>query len=107
MDPKEQQGHYSLAPATLQELPEWGWVQRQTALRNPIPDFSSRFTPEAIPRLSTSVMDPKEQQGHYSLAPATLQELPEWGWVQRQTALGNPIPDFSSRFTPEAIPREG
>ena len=57
--------------------------------------------------LSTSVMNPKEQQGHYSLAPATSQELPEWGWVQRQTALVTPTPDFSSRFTPEAIPKEG
>ena len=61
----------------------------------------------AYPALSTSVMDPKEQQGHYSLAPATLHELPEWGWVQQQTALGTPTPDFSSRCTPEAIPKEG
>ena len=57
--------------------------------------------------LSMSVMDPKEQQGHYSLAPTTLQELPGWGWVQRKTALGTPTLDFSSRFTPEAIPKEG
>ena len=43
--------------------------------------------------------------GHYSLAPATSQELPEWGRVQRQTALGTT--EFSSRFIPEAIPKEG
>ena len=47
------------------------------------------------PPLSTSVMDPKEQQGHYSLAPVTSQELPKWGLVQRQTVLGTPTPDFS------------
>ena len=57
--------------------------------------------------LSTLMMDPKEQQDQYSLAPATLQELREWRWVQRQAALGTPTSDFSSRFTPEAIAKEG
>ena len=63
--------------------------------------------PCSMPPLFTLVMDPKEQQGHYTLAPVTSQELPEWGWVQRQTALGTPTLDFSSKFTPEAIPKEG
>ena len=57
--------------------------------------------------LSTSVMDPKEQQGHYSLAPATWQELPEWGLIQRHTALATPTQDFPSRLTPQAFPKEG
>ena len=59
------------------------------------------------PPFSTSVMDPKEQQGHYSLAPATWQELPEWGWVQRQTALGTPTPDFSRGLLLKPFPKKG
>ena len=44
--------------------------------------------PPSSSPLSMSVMDPKEQQGHHSLTPTMSQELPGWGWVQRQTALG-------------------
>ena len=53
--------------------------------------------------LSTSLMDPKEQHGHYSLAPAPPQDLPEGSCKQRRTALGTPTPGFSSTFTPEAF----
>ena len=55
-----------------------------------------RLLPMQHTPLSTLVMDP-----------ATSQELPEWGWVQWQTALGTPTLDISLRFTPEAIPKEG
>ena len=57
--------------------------------------------------LSTSLMDPKEQQGHYSLAPTPPQELPEGSCKQRRTALGIPTPDFSSKFTPQAFSMTG
>ena len=59
------------------------------------------------PPPSTSLMDPKEQQGHYSVAPAPPQKLPEGSCKQRRTALGTPTPDFSSRFTPEAFSMTG
>ena len=53
---------------------------------------------------SMSLIDPKEQQNRYSLAPVPTQELPEWGCRQQWTALGASTPDFSSRFIPEALP---
>ena len=63
--------------------------------------------PPPSPSFSTFVMDLKEQQGHYSLAPATSQELPEWGWVQRQTALGTPTPDFPQGLLLKPFPKKG
>ena len=56
-----------------------------------------------LPMPPIPLMDPKEQQGCYSLAPTGLQELPERSWGQCQVALGVLTPDFSLRFTPEAF----
>ena len=69
--------------------------------------MEDRQLPMQYVPLSTSVMDPKEQQGHYSLAPAPPQDLPEGSCKQRRTALGAPTPDFSSMFTPEAFSMTG
>ena len=63
--------------------------------------------PRSTSPLSTSLTDPKEQQGHYSLAPAPPQELPEGSYKQRRTALRTPTPDLSSMFTPEAFSMTG
>ena len=62
--------------------------------------------PCSMPPLSTSVMDPKEQQRHYNLSPATSQELPEWGWVQRQTALGTQLQIFPRGLLQKPFPKK-
>lgn len=46
--------------------------------------------PCSISPLSTSPMMPKGR------APASSQELPEWGWMQHQTAFGTPAPDHKA-----------
>ena len=63
--------------------------------------------PPPPPPLHVGDGSKKEQQGHYSLAPATSQELPEWGRVQWQTALSTPTPDFPWGLLLKPFPKKG
>ena len=62
-------------------------------------------TPPPLP--SMLVMDPKEQKGHYSLAPETSAGVAR----KRLSTMTNCLRDSNSGFflevTPEAIPKEG